>query len=74
MPTDKERIATLKKLIQIELGKCQSNLWPNVCELQGTEQGYHRIEGMIQHYALEEAMPIGSAIALIEQEFAHSKS
>lgn len=73
MNTDKDKIAAIKKLIKMELDQCQSDLWPNVCQLKSSEQGYHRIEDMILNYAAEEGMPIGSAIALIEQEFAHAK-
>ncbi|HEY9084059.1 MAG TPA: hypothetical protein VIN73_12045 [Vicingaceae bacterium] len=39
--------------------------------MQSTEKGYARIEEMIIRYAAKEAMPIGAAIALIEQELAH---
>lgn len=74
MKSDRERITTIKKLIKIELSRCNPHLWPNVCELQGTQEGYRRIEEMVIRYAADEGMPIGSAIALIEQEFAHAKS
>ncbi|MBQ21701.1 MAG: hypothetical protein CMD31_13180 [Flavobacteriales bacterium] len=65
------KLSELKALIREELKDCDNNKWPHVCELQSTEKGYARIEEMIIRYAAKEAMPIGSAIALIEQELAH---
>lgn len=67
------RTATIKKLIKIELEKCNDKAWPHVCEMKTTQEGYQRIEKMIINYAANEGMPIGSAIALIEQEFTHAK-
>lgn len=63
----------LKELIKEELKDCDDNKWPHVCEMQSTEKGYARIEEMIIRYVAKEAMPIGSAIALIEQELAHQE-
>jgi hypothetical protein len=65
------QLSELKALIREELKDCDNNKWPHVCELQSTEKGYARIEEMIIRYVAKEAMPIGSAIALIEQELAH---
>ena len=69
---DTDRITMMKKLIKIELEKCNSKLWPNVCEMKTTPEGYKRIENMVMDYAANEGMPIGSALALIEQEFTHN--
>mgnify|MGYP001801153823 CR=1 FL=1 len=69
--TPEENIAELRKLIQLELADCDVELWPFVCKMQSTEKGYARIEESIIRLVAEEAMPIGSAIALIEQEMAH---
>ena len=67
-----QKIEELKKLIHIELGKCdQHNYWPKICELRTTQRGLQKIEDMVIRYAAEEGMPIGSALALIEQELAH---
>jgi hypothetical protein len=41
--------------------------------MKSTSKGYNRLEKMIIDYAANEGMPIGSAIALIEQEFTHTK-
>lgn len=71
MATSNETISKLKKLIKIELEDCNNELWPNVCLMQSTPRGYRRIEEMIIRLVAKEAMPIGSAIALIEQEFTH---
>ncbi len=71
MKTVKENIQELRKLIKIELEDCNAELWPFVCEMQSTEKGYARIEETIIRLVAKEAMPIGSAIALIEQEMAH---
>lgn len=73
MTDDQQRHTKMKKLIRIELDKCNDGLWPHVCELKTTPQGYQRIESMVMDYAAKEGMPIGSALALIEQEFAHAK-
>lgn len=67
-------IQELKKLIQLELQECDSNKWQYVCEMQSTSKGYARIEEMIIRYIAKEGMPIGSAIALIEQELAHQNA
>lgn len=67
-----DRVSLLKKLIKKQLDQCDYTKWPKVCELQTTTEGYKRIESMIINYAVTEGMPIGSAIALIEQEFTHS--
>ena len=71
MPTPEENIKELRKLIKIELQDCNVELWPFVCEMQSTEKGYARVEETIIDLVAKEAMPIGSAIALIEQEMAH---
>lgn len=68
-----KQIQTLKQLIRLELNRCDPLLWPNVCEMIATDEGYHRIENMILRYAAQEALQVGSSIALIEQEFAHAK-
>lgn len=73
MSTSNNLQHTMKKLIRLELEKCRSDLWPNVCEMIATKKGYHRIEARILRHAANEGMPIGSAIALIEQEFAHAQ-
>lgn len=67
-------INELKKLIQLELQECDSNKWQYVCEMQSTPKGYAGIEEMIIRYVAKEGMPIGSAIALIEQELAHQNA
>lgn len=71
METAKENIQELQKLIKLELQDCNAELWPFVCEMQSTEKGYARIEETIIRLVAKEAMPIGSAIALIEQEMTH---
>lgn len=71
MATAKENIDRLKRLIKAELDDCNYKLWPNVCSMQSTTTGYARIEEMIIRLVAKEAMPIGSAIALIEQELSH---
>ncbi|MFY0689122.1 MAG: hypothetical protein JXQ90_18275 [Cyclobacteriaceae bacterium] len=70
--TDSGNIILLKKLIKIEMAKCDPDLWPKVCALQSTEEGYQKIESMIIQLAIKEAMPIGSVIALVEQDLSHS--
>lgn len=67
-----QKIEELKKLIRIELGKCDKhNHWPKLCELRSTRLGLFKIEELVIRYVAEEGMPIGSALALIEQELAH---
>ena len=63
----------LKPLIEEELSECNYELWPKVCELQSTELGKRKITEMIIRYVAGEGMDIGSAIAHIEQELAHSE-
>ncbi len=71
---NQEILDELKKLIKLELKDCDGSRWPHVCEMQSTEKGYLRIEEMIIRYVARERMPIGSAVALIEQEMSHSAS
>lgn len=71
METDIEK--KLKKAIAEELGNCNPKLWAEICELRTTEEGYAKIERMVVHYVATEGMPIGSALALIEQELEHIK-
>jgi len=71
MSKGNETIEELKKLIHIELGNCNTKLWPKLCEMRSTETGYRKIEEMVIRYVADEGMPIGSALALIEQELAH---
>lgn len=66
-------IEHLKRLIRLELTDCNSEDWPELCGIQSTPAGYRRIESAIIQLALEEAMPVGAAIAQLEQEFTHSK-
>ncbi len=73
MATANDNIKELRKLIKVELLDCDPKKWPFVCEMQSTEKGYARIEEMIIRYVAKEAMPIGSSIALIEQEFTHQE-
>jgi len=69
-----ENIEALKTFIKEELADCNQKLFPKVCGLQSTENGYDRVEQMIIKLVAKEAMPIGAAIAHIEQELAHSTS
>jgi hypothetical protein len=73
MKKEKTSLEELKQLITEELVDCNSELWPKVCELQTTEIGRAKLDEMIIRYVAEEGMSIGSAIALIEQELAHSE-
>ena len=66
-------IEHLKRLIRLELADCNREDWPELCRIQSTPVGYRRIEAAIVRLALEEAMPVGAAIAQLEQEFTHSK-
>ena len=65
------QIEQLKKLIRLELSECNAEKWPNTCALQSTSEGYARVEAMIIRHVAKEGMPIGSAIAFIEQELTH---
>jgi len=71
MTSIKDPIQEIKKVLSIELKDCNKKLWPKVCELQSTPEGYQRIEEMVITYAAKEAMPIDAALALIEQELDH---
>jgi hypothetical protein len=71
---NKEVLEELRKLIKLELKDCDGERWPHVCKMQSNEKGYQRIEEMIIRHVAKERMPIGSAIAHIEQELAHSES
>jgi hypothetical protein len=73
MKTEHDPLKDLKTLINEELLECDSSLWPKVCELQTTPVGKSKLDEMIIRYVAEEGMSIGSAIALIEQELAHSE-
>ncbi len=69
---NKEVLEELRKLIKLELKDCDGESWPHVCKMQSSEKGYQRIEEMIIRHVAQEGMPIGSAIAHIEQELTHS--
>lgn len=71
MANNSDRIEEIRKLINIDLGECNHVLWPKVCEMRSTPEGKKRLEDMIIRLIAEEGMPIGSAIALTEQELAH---
>jgi len=73
MTTQQDNIQHLKRLIRIELEACNSDHWPEVCRLQSTPEGYDRIEEQIIQLAILEGMPVGPAIAQLEQDFAHDK-
>ena len=64
----------LKKLIHLELKECDPDKWKYVCQMQGTPKGKARLEEMIIRYVAKEGMPIGSAMAFIEQEIAHQNA
>ena len=66
-----EHIEHLRRLIRLELDRCRGDLWPNVCRLKQSEDGYRRIEDQVINLAKTEGMPVGSAIALLEQDLAH---
>lgn len=73
MEIDREElIREARRLIGEELGECNAELWPNLCSLRSTKEGYERVEEMVFRYIVKEAMPIGAAIALIEQELQHA--
>lgn len=67
-------IEMMRKLIKIELDKCSEKLWAQVCEMKTTPIGYERLEKMILERVANEAIPISTAIALIEHELSHTSS
>ena len=69
-----EHLETLKILIQEELAVCDTKLFPKICTLQSTEKGYDRVIQRIVKLVANEAMPIGAAIAHIEQELTHNNT
>ncbi|MEQ8624391.1 MAG: hypothetical protein RJQ00_06040 [Vicingaceae bacterium] len=64
-------INELKKAIKEEIGECDPLVWGKLCELRATEKGYEKIEEMVIRMVAKEGMPIGSALAHIEQELGH---
>ncbi len=70
----KQQLETLKELIKEELSDCDADKWPKLCALQSTPLGYAKIEATIIRLAASEGMPIGSAMAYIEQELQHQVS
>lgn len=68
-----EDLKALQHLIQEMLETCDTKNFPNLCKLQSTQQGYDRVTQMIVQLVAKEAMPIGAAIAHIEQELAHAQ-
>ncbi|MEM9022281.1 MAG: hypothetical protein AAGB22_00970 [Bacteroidota bacterium] len=65
-------LAALKRAIAAKMRRCDAERWPHVCQLKSTPQGYALVEARLIQLAKSEGMPIGSAIALLESEFAHS--
>jgi len=66
-------VEKLKTEINKELQDCDPKLWPMTCKMRADDEGYEKIEKMIILYVSKEAMPVGAAIALIEQELQHGK-
>lgn len=64
-----KELKELKEIIKEKLEVCDTNLYPVMCRLKQLENGAERIEKMIVHFALQEAMPVDSAMAHIECEF-----
>jgi hypothetical protein len=64
-------IEELKAAIHEEIGECDPIVWGKLCEMRSTKQGYEKIEEMVIRMVAKEGMPIGSALALIEQELEH---
>ena len=71
MNTDTQNLATLRRLIGIELERCTHNHWPHVCRMQSTPEGRRRLEEAVIKMALEEGIPAGAAIAQIELDLNH---
>ena len=68
---NKTLIKELKNAIHDEIGECDPIVWGKLCQLRSTKQGYEKIEEMVIRMVAKEGMPIGSALALIEQELEH---
>ena len=65
-------IKELKEIIAQEMGSCNEGLWPKLCEFRQSTKGYEQIQDKIIRYVAQEGMPIGSAIAFVEQELEHA--
>ena len=70
--SEPKELTELKEIIKSELGECDVELWPELCAMRQSDTGYAKVEEMIIRYVAKEAMPVESAIALIEMELAHS--
>jgi hypothetical protein len=64
-----KELKELKGIIKEKLKVCDTKLYPVLCRLKQLENGAVKIEEMIVHFALQEAMPVNSAMAHIECEF-----
>lgn len=63
---------TLEALLKEELRHCAQNRWPMVCRMKETPQGYLHIKSYVLQMASEEAMSIGTSLALLESELNHN--
>lgn len=61
-------IEELKQQIKAELDNCNPKLWPRICAMQTTKEGFLKIEENAIRMVAETGMPAGSALAHIEND------
>tara|TARA_R110000787_G_scaffold259103_2_gene364413 strand:- start:5712 stop:5912 length:201 start_codon:yes stop_codon:yes gene_type:complete len=56
----------LKKIIDSELEKCETGLYPNLCKIRNSRVGIERVYRAVREIIIEKPMDIKSALAQYE--------
>lgn len=64
-------LASLARLTEVELADCGPENWPHLCRLKSTPEGLEKIKSHVLRLCESEGIPVGTALALLEQDFTH---
>jgi hypothetical protein len=56
----------LKEIIDSELDKCETGLYPNLCRIRNSKVGIEKVYRVIREIIIEKPMDIKSALAQYE--------
>tara|TARA_R110002020_G_scaffold72905_1_gene187249 strand:+ start:94 stop:294 length:201 start_codon:yes stop_codon:yes gene_type:complete len=56
----------LKEIIDAELEKCHTSLYPNLCKIRNSKVGLERVYSAVRQIVIEKPMDIKSALAQYE--------
>lgn len=66
---DKQLENELNDLIDKELERCTSEVYPTLCKMKESEVGLARIRKMVKAVLIENPMSIGSALAQVDSSY-----